>query len=222
MCGRFAQYSCRDAYFEAAGITPEELPFDAEPLGRYNVAPGTRVMLLNQREGQLHFDPVFWGYKPDWWHKAMLINARGETAASGRMFKPLWQHGRAVVPANGWFEWARTDEGKQPYFICHRSRQPLFFAAIGKAPFGRDHGHEGFVIVTAGSNQGMVDIHDRRPLALQPDSVREWLSEDTSAERASEIARDLSLPEGDFSWHKVGQAVGNIHNQGEALTEPAG
>ena len=68
----------------------------------------------------------------------------------------------------------------------------------------------------------MVDIHDRRPLALQPESVREWLSEDTSAERASEIARDSSLPEGDFSWHKVGQAVGNIHNQGEALTEPAG
>lgn len=61
MCGLFAQYSCRDEYFEAAGILPEELPFDSEPLGRYNIAPGTREMLLNQREGQLHFEPVFWG-----------------------------------------------------------------------------------------------------------------------------------------------------------------
>ncbi|WP_246875956.1 hypothetical protein [Pantoea ananatis] len=76
MCGLFAQCSCRDEYFEAAGIAPEELPFDAEPLGRYNVALGTRVMLLSQHEGQLHFEPVFWGYKSDWWHKAMLINAR--------------------------------------------------------------------------------------------------------------------------------------------------
>ena len=75
MCGRFAQLSCRDEYFEAAGITPEELPFDSDLLRRYNVAPGIHVMLLNQREGQLHFDPVFWDYKPDWWHKAMLINA---------------------------------------------------------------------------------------------------------------------------------------------------
>ncbi|PXV97042.1 hypothetical protein [Pantoea ananatis] len=55
---------------------PEELPFDREPLGRYNVALGTRMMLLSQHEGQLHFEPAFWGYKPDWWHKAMLINAR--------------------------------------------------------------------------------------------------------------------------------------------------
>ncbi len=52
------------------------------------------------------------------------------------------------MPANGWFEWARTDDGKQPYFIYHRSRQPLFFAAIGKAPLGQDHSHEGFFIVT--------------------------------------------------------------------------
>nr|WP_170317987.1 SOS response-associated peptidase family protein [Pantoea stewartii] len=49
----------------------------------------------------------------------MLINSRGETVASGKMFRPLWQHGRAVVPANGWFEGALTDEGKQPYFIFH-------------------------------------------------------------------------------------------------------
>ncbi|WP_392396596.1 SOS response-associated peptidase family protein [Pantoea ananatis] len=76
MCGLFAQCSCTDEYFEAAGIAPEELPFDAESLGRHNVAPGTRVMLLSQHEGQLHFEPVFWGYKPDWWHKAMLIKAR--------------------------------------------------------------------------------------------------------------------------------------------------
>jgi len=33
MCGRFAQYSCRDGYFEAAGILPEELPFDSAPWG---------------------------------------------------------------------------------------------------------------------------------------------------------------------------------------------
>ncbi|WP_226375918.1 SOS response-associated peptidase family protein [Pantoea stewartii] len=36
----------------------------------------------------------------------MLISARRETIASGRMFRPLWQHGRAVVAVNGWFEWA--------------------------------------------------------------------------------------------------------------------
>lgn len=103
----------------------DELPFNSQALGHYNVAPGTRVMLLNRRQGKMKFDPVFWGYKPDWWHKAMLINARAETTSTGRIFKPIRQNGRVVVPANGWFEWAKTNEGKQPYFIYRKSRQPV-------------------------------------------------------------------------------------------------
>ncbi|HIB5911793.1 TPA: SOS response-associated peptidase family protein [Klebsiella pneumoniae] len=219
MCGRFAQYSSRDDYFDALGIGPDELTNDPEPVGRYNVAPATKVLLLSERERQLAFDPVYWGYDPEWWDKQPLINARGETAASGRMFKPLWEHGRAIVPADGWFEWKKTSDRKQPYFIYHRHRQPLFFAAIGKAPFDREHGREGFVIVTAASNQGMVDIHDRRPLVLTADVVREWLSYDTSPKRAAEIAHDSALPESVFTWHKVSTKVGNVHNQGPELVQ---
>ncbi|KTR90477.1 SOS response-associated peptidase family protein [Pantoea dispersa] len=221
MCGRFAQYSSRDDYFEALGAGPDELTRDPEPVGRYNVAPGTKVLLLSERDGDLAFDPLYWGYGPEWWDKAPLINARGETAASGRMFKPLWEHGRAVVPADGWFEWQKNGAGKQPYFIYHRERQPLFFAAIGKAPFNREHGREGFVIVTAASNQGMVDIHNRRPLVLTAEAVLEWLSNDTSPARAAEIALDSVLPESAFTWHPVTTQVGNVHNQGPELVQTA-
>ncbi|NWA64107.1 SOS response-associated peptidase family protein [Pantoea sp. B9002] len=220
MCGRFAQYSSRDEYFDSLGLKPDEITFDPEPIGRFNVAPGTKVLLLSEREDGLHLDPVFWGYGPEWWDKQPLINARGETAASGRMFKPLWNHGRAIVPADGWFEWQKEGGKKQPFFIYHRKKQPLFFAAIGKQPYGQDHGKEGFVIVTSSSNQGMVDIHDRRPLVIAADAVREWLSADTTPQRAEEIARDAAVPEKDFTWHPVSAKVGNIHNQGSELIEP--
>ena len=221
MCGRFAQYSSRDDYFDSLGLKPDEITFDPEPIGRFNVAPGTKVLLLSEREDALHLDPVFWGYGPEWWDKQPLINARGETAASGRMFKPLWNHGRAIVPADGWFEWQKEGGKKQPFLICHRKKQPLFFAAIGKQPYGQDHGKEGFVIVTSSSNQGMVDIHDRRPLVIAADAVREWLSADTTPQRAEEIARDAAVPEKDFTWRPVSAKVGNIHNQGSELIEPA-
>lgn len=221
MCGRFAQYSSRDDYFDSLGLKSDEITFDPEPIGRFNVAPGTKVLLLSEREDALHLDPVFWGYGPEWWDKQPLINARGETAASGRMFKPLWNHGRAIVPADGWFEWQKEGGEKQPFFISHRKKQPLFFAAIGKQPYGQDHGKEGFVIVTSSSNQGMVDIHDRRPLVIAADAVREWLSADTTPQRAEEIARDAAIPEKDFTWHPVSAKVGNIHNQGSELIEPA-
>lgn len=219
MCGRFAQYRSRNDYFDALGIEDDGLIYDPEPIARYNVAPGTRVLLLNMRDEHLHLDPVFWGYGPEWWHKQPLINARSETAPTGRMFKPLWHHGRAVVPADGWFEWKKEGSRKQPFFIYHQQHEPLFFAAIGKAPFDKEHGHEGFVIVTAASNKGMVDIHDRRPLVLRADAVEEWLSEETSPERAQKIAEQAALPETAFRWHPVTKKVGNIHNQGEEMIE---
>jgi len=113
----------------------------------------------------------------------------------------------------------RTGKNKQPYFIYNKKKTPLFFAAIGKAPYGKDHDKEGFVIVTSSSNKGMVDIHDRRPLVLTADAVREWLSEETTPERAQEIANDAAVPEKDFAWHPVSNKVGNIHNQGRELVE---
>lgn len=219
MCGRFAQYSSRNRYFDALAVEDEGLIYDPEPVNRYNVAPGTKVLLLNERDDHLHLDPVFWGYGPAWWNKPPLINARSETAATGRMFKPLWLHGRAIVPADGWFEWKKAGNTKQPWFIRHKNEAPLFFAAIGKAPFNHEHGREGFVIVTAASNRGMVDIHDRRPLVLTADAISEWLSRSTSARRAQEIAQDAAVAEEDFIWYPVSKKVGNIHHQGMELVE---
>jgi len=219
MCGRFAQYQSRDVYFDALGVSDSDYLHDPEPIGRYNVAPGTNVLLLNERDGELKLDPVYWGYGPEWWDKQPLINARGETAASSRMFKPLWHHGRAVVFADGWYEWVRGEDKKQPYFIYHKNHAPLFFAAIGKAPFDDPHGKEGFLIVTSASSKGMVDIHDRRPLVLKADAVREWLSEDTSPKRAEEIAQDNALPESAFRWHPVSTRVNSPRHQGKEIIE---
>lgn len=77
------------------------------------------------------------------------------------------------------------------------------------------------MIVTSASNQGMVDIHDRRPLVITPDAVREWLSDETSPARAEEIAHDAAVPEKAFTWrHPVSKKVGNIHHQGRELIDP--
>ncbi|MFH8134839.1 SOS response-associated peptidase family protein [Pantoea osteomyelitidis] len=219
MCGRFAQYQPREAYLNPLKGEDNDIPYDPMPIERFNVAPGTKVLLLNQRDGSLHLDPVLWGYAPEWWDKAPLINARSETAASGRMFKPLWNHGRAIVPADGWFEWKRAADKKQPYFIHAGNDAPLYFAAIGKAPYDRPHEKEGFVIVTAASDKGMVDIHDRRPLVLTAEAALAWMSEETSPTRAAEIAHDGAVKEDEFIWHPVTIKVGSVKNQSKDLIE---
>lgn len=87
MCGRFAQSQTREEYLAYLVEEAERnIAFDPEPISRYNVAPGTKVLLLSERNEQLHLDPVHWGYAPGWWDKPALINARVETAATSRMF----------------------------------------------------------------------------------------------------------------------------------------
>ena len=90
MCGRFAQAQTRQEYLAFLADEADcDIPYDPEPIGRYNVAPGTKVLLLSERDDLLHLDPVFWGYAPGWWGKSPLINARQETAATSRMCRRL-------------------------------------------------------------------------------------------------------------------------------------
>lgn len=221
MCGRFAQAQSREEYLAFLVEEAErDIAYDPEPIGRYNVAPGSKVLLLSERDNALHLDPVLWGYAPGWWDKAPLINARVETAATSRMFKPLWQHGRAIVFADGWYEWKKEGNAKQPWFIHRADGQPIFMAAIGSTPFERGDEAEGFLIVTAAADKGMVDIHDRRPLVLTPEAAREWMSQETRGVDAEALAKTGCVPADDFTWHPVSRAVGNIKNQGAELTEP--
>lgn len=228
MCGRFTQYEPRSHYIEV--LTPDKEfsgGIDNIPIERYNIAPGSRVLLLNQRHDKIYLDPVNWGYQPSWAKDSKrppMINARVETVATSRMFKPLFEHGRALVMADGWYEWKKDPHDskiKQPYFIYHKSHTPLFFAAISRFhPDAIDApDDDGFVIVTAASDEGLLDIHDRRPLVLDPDQAREWLDSVTSSERALEIAQHESLPPSKFKWHAVTTKVGNIRNNGPELIE---
>ena len=220
MCGRFAQSQTREEYLAYLAEEAErDIAFNPEPIRRYNVAPGTRVLLLSERDEQLHLDPVIWGYAPGWWDKLPLINARVETAATSRMFKPLWQHGRAICFSDGWFEWKKEDDKKQPYFIHRKDGKPIFMAAIGSVPFERGDETEGFLIVTAAADQGLVDIYDRRPLVLMPEAAREWMQQDVTGAQAIEIAGDGAVSADHFTWPPVSRAVGNVTNQGPELIE---
>lgn len=51
MCGRFAQSMTREDYLILLAEEAERnIPYDPEPIGRFNVAPGTKVLLLSERD----------------------------------------------------------------------------------------------------------------------------------------------------------------------------
>lgn len=96
------------------------------------------------------------------------------------------------------------------------SSKTLIEVYQGMEPDERD----GFVIITAASDEGMLAIHDRKPLVLTPELARVWIDPETSAERATEIALEGCRPTEHFHWYKVGKAVGSVKNQGAQLIEP--
>lgn len=86
-------------------------------------------------------------------------------------------------------------------------------ATIGSAPFERGDEAEGFLIVTAAADQGLVDIHNRRPLVLTPEAAREWLRQDIGGKEAEEIAAEGAVPADWIIWHAVSRSVRNTITQ---------
>ncbi|MNJ44375.1 putative SOS response-associated peptidase YedK [compost metagenome] len=221
MCGRLSQYRGIHDFVDALSMSyPLANSVGDQLLDRYNVAPTTRVAVLSMQEDMLRADLVRWGWRPHWAKdRAAPINARVEKVAHGPFFRAIWPN-RNIVPIDNWFEW--VDEGgpkKQPYLIRRRDGLPSLCAGIGQIN-AEPSEHDGFVIITADSAGGMVDVHDRRPVVLSPELAREWLNPTTPKEQAEQIALNLGEPSEAFEWYPVNPSVGNVRNQGSDLILP--
>lgn len=224
MCGRIAQYDGIREFADALSGWPqrEQFRLTLDAIERYNIAPTAPVATFHVVGDTLLADPIAWGWKPHWAKGRANQNARVEGVATSSYWRAVWLH-RAIIPINGWYEW--VDEGgakKQPYFIRRRDGRPTLCAAIGQFP-GLDDDpqpHHGSAIITADSLGGMVDVHDRRPVALAGDLALEWLDPATPTERAEQMALHQGEPTEAFEWFRVDTAVGNTRNQGQHLIEP--
>lgn len=222
MCGRISQAGDLAEYVETIRWTPYSILED--PVGpRYNVPPGTRPLVMHRLGGHGHesLDRIFWGYKPAGFKHQPVSNARLAKILDGSGFwTPLFKRGRIIVPADGWYEWTGEKANKQPWYIYPKDGRPIFMAAITAwAPGYEMDAMHGFAIVTDDSAGGMVDIHDRRPIALTPDDALEWLGPATSEDQAKDIL-STARPESAFIWYQVTRAMGNARYQQPDATAP--
>ena len=225
MCGRITQYRKAQQYMQALEFPPVIGKEAAERAPSYNVPPGSTPWLIHPfNDGEPRIDAIKWGYRPNWAAEKgipMAINARIEKAASGRYFRHMWLHGRVLVPADGWYEWTGKAGQKQPWYIRRKTDEPLFLAAITNVRPDRDNPEgSGFVIVTAAADAGMVDMHDRWPVVLDPEDARLWMDPDLPAEQAEHLARSTAVPAEEFTWHAVSKAVNRVGNSDPGLIAP--
>lgn len=139
---------------------------------RYNIAPGTDCIVIRRgATGEPAPGLLRWGFAPHWLRDPgkVQINARAETVHEKRMFRAAFRQTRCLVPADGWYEWARDGERRQPWFFSMADGTPFAFAGLWTG--------NSFAILTTAANTLAARIHARMPVLLRERDWDEWLDE---------------------------------------------
>ena len=222
MCGRFAFYSPHEAVIRLFGL-PADTP-EIEP--GYNVAPTTYVPAVREDVAATRrLAMLYWGLVPSWAKEksigARMINARAETLREKPAFRNAYQRRRALVLADGYYEWQKVGpKDKQPYFIQPASGSPFAFGALWERwrdPTGAPL--ESCCLITTSAAAEVAHIHDRMPVIIPPEGYAEWLDlKNADCERLDRFLDPRSA--GPMVARPVSRMVSNARNQGAQLVEP--
>jgi putative SOS response-associated peptidase YedK len=148
MCGRFTSLLSPELLAVIRETFGVPVPESTDP--RYNIAPTQLVRVLRNEGDHNRFDLMKWGLVPFWAKDpsigSQMINARSETVREKPAFRQAIKYRRCIIPSSGFYEWQRTENRKQPYFI-HMA-----------------------------ANEKVAPIHDRMPVILHPGTYNFWLS----------------------------------------------
>jgi putative SOS response-associated peptidase YedK len=130
MCGRYELSSHPTAIALAFGLPH---PPDVRP--RYNIAPTQQVPIVRgNAAGERELVEMRWGLVPRWAKDpsigTRMINARAETVATKGAFRNAFARHRCLVPVNGFYEWKRIANGKQPLHIGRADGRPFGLAGL--------------------------------------------------------------------------------------------
>lgn len=107
--------------------------------------------------------------------KRLLINARAENVLERAAFRDSVLERRCVIGARHFYEWDRAKEKVE----FHRGDGTiLYLAGIYKRFEDGDH----FVILTTEANASVRPVHDRMPLILEENEVKDWICRRERAE----------------------------------------
>ncbi|MDO2934175.1 SOS response-associated peptidase [Paeniglutamicibacter sulfureus] len=232
MCGRFVMARADSDLVAAFGI--EDVVGDGlRP--SWNVAPTQKVRIVTGRgpDGTgpgNRLETARWGLVPVWAKSRSVgsraINARSETVLDKPMFRSAAVKRRALVPAEGYYEWQVVGQEKIPMYLRPQDGGIVGFAGLYE--FWRDpevpDGGEGewlmsTTILTRPAADALGHIHDRTPVIVPADLQADWL--DPGLIDKAEIRSLLdAIPDPELVPHEVGTAVGNVRNNGPELVEP--
>ena len=165
-----------------------------------------------------------WGLIPYWAKDIKIgfstINARAEEVDTKPAFREAFQRRRCLVPLDNFYEWKKTETGKQPYAIALADRRLMATAGLWetwRSPQGERI--RSFTIVTTKPNELCAELHNRMPAVLKPDMWPAWLGEQPATVRDLKAMLAPYPSDQMISW-PVSARVGNVRNNDPSLIEP--
>jgi putative SOS response-associated peptidase YedK len=151
-----------------------------------------------------------------------------ETVAEKPAFKKAFAKRRALLPADGYFEWYGEKKGKkQPFFITPSDGGVLAMAGLYELwrdpAVPEDSDQDPWLwtvtVLTTTATDDLGRIHDRMPLLVERQRYAEWL--DPGIDEPDRL-RELLVPAapGRLTAYPVATTVNNVRNNGPELVEP--
>jgi putative SOS response-associated peptidase YedK len=243
MCGRFTLTTDPGVVARRFGAPPTQ---GGGTTPRYNVAP-TQTVVTVTAEGERRLEQMRWGLVPRWAKSpeigSRLINARAETLAEKPAFREALRRRRALIPADGFYEWATASgprgeqqskgqskgqpkgsqrgQPKQPMHVRLRSGEPFAFAGLWEewTPPAGGPPLRTCTIVTTAPNSLLATFHHRMPVILTPEAEGIWLDPQvTDPERLLPLL--APFPAEVMEAYPVSQAVNAVGNDSAQLLLP--
>ncbi len=185
-----------------------EMRFEVKFPEKINFAPRYRISafdkdakipaILNESPDKADF--YHWGLIPFWIKteedaeniRTKTANAKAETIFEKPSFKRSILYRRALILADGFFEWHNKNGVKIPYYIKFKDHRPFAIAGIWDEWENRKTGEvlKTVSILTYKANSLLSKIHNtkkRMPLILPDDIEKEWLKRDLREEEIKEF-----------------------------------
>ena len=218
------------SYFDAKEVE------GSPPPPSWNVAPTQDVPIITEK---LHNDEsdrrlmiARWGLVPSWAKDikigSKLINARSETILDKPSFRKAAITRRALIPAEGYYEWQKTEHGKKiPNYLYSEKDALLAFAGLYEfwpdPALPEDDPAKWLLsctVLTTTAHDTLGHVHDRAPVIIPPDMFADWLDPGIRAKVKVQELLD-SVPEPVLTPRIVSDRVNSVRNNGPELVEPA-
>jgi putative SOS response-associated peptidase YedK len=165
-----------------------------------------------------------WGLVPFWAKDIKVgfanINAKAEGIETKPAFREAFQRRRCLVPVDGFYEWKKTETGKQPHAIALADRRLMALAGLWEN--WRSSAGEwvrSFAIITTVPNELYAQLHNRMAVVLKPESWPVWIGE-KPADLSKLKAMLARFPSEEMTCWPVSSRVGNVKKNDASLIEP--